>query len=57
MLSSLSQAFTHAKSDPVVCDPIVPLENFDETRYAGNWYEQQHVKDPQEPQAYQCSTA
>ena len=42
---------------PVVCDPVVPLENFDVSKFAGTWYEQQHVKDPQEPSYYQCSTA
>ena len=57
MLSSLSQAFLAKSDTPVVCDTIVPLVDFDETRYAGNWYEQQHVKDPQEPQYYQCSQA
>ena len=41
----------------VVCDPIVPLVNFDVATFAGTWYEQQHVKDPQEPTYYQCSTA
>lgn len=58
MLSSLSQTFsTQAAATPVVCDTIVPLENFDESRYAGIWYEQQHVADPQEPSYYQCSQA
>ena len=41
----------------IVCDPVTPLVGFDLTKFAGTWYEQQHVKDPQEPQAYQCSTA
>ena len=41
----------------IVCDPVVPLVNFDVASFAGTWYEQQHVKDPQEPESYQCSTA
>ena len=41
----------------VVCDPVAPLVNFDVARFAGTWYEQQHVVDPQEPPSYQCSTA
>ena len=41
----------------VVCDPITPLVNFDVAKFAGTWYEQQHVVDPQEPSYYQCSTA
>ena len=41
----------------VVCDTFEPLKNFDVARFAGTWYEQQHVKDPQEPPQYQCSTA
>ena len=58
MLASISQAIAAGKSDtPVTCDPIVPIENFDESKYAGNWYEQMHVKDPQEPKIYQCSQA
>ena len=44
-------------ANAVTCDPIVPLENFDVSKFAGTWYEQQHVKDPQEPSYYQCSTA
>ena len=41
MLASISQAIAAGKSDtPVTCDPIVPIENFDESKYAGNWYEQ-----------------
>ena len=31
---------------PVVCDTVTPLENFDVARFAGTWYEQQHVVDP-----------
>merc|ERR1711997_242421 len=47
MLASISQAIAAGKSDtPVTCDPIVPIENFDESRYAGNWFEQMHVTDP-----------
>ena len=36
----------------VTCDPITPLANFDVSRFAGTWYEQQHSKDPQEPGYY-----
>ena len=57
MLSSLAQTFIAKTDTPVVCDPITPLVDFDETRFAGNWYEQQHVKDPQEPDYYQCEQA
>ena len=39
------------------CDSPTPISNFDVTRFAGTWYEQQHSKDPQEPSSYQCSTA
>ena len=46
-----------ANLDQVVCDPIVPIKNFDISQFAGTWYEQQHVVDPQEPTSYQCSTA
>ena len=49
MLANLAQTYT--------CDPVTPLSNFDVSRFAGTWYEQQHSKDPQEPSAYQCSTA
>ena len=49
--------FSEAATNSVVCDPIVPIENFDIARFAGTWYEQQHVKDPNEPNFYQCSTA
>ena len=41
----------------VVCDNPAGVSNFDLTRFAGTWYEQQHSKDPQEPSSYQCSTA
>ena len=41
----------------VVCDPVTPLVNFEVAKFAGTWYEQQHVKDPMEPSYYQCSTA
>ena len=41
----------------VTCDSPTPLTNFDVTKFAGTWYEQQHSKDPQEPSSYQCSTA
>ena len=44
-------------ADPVVCDTIAPIVNFDATQFVGTWYEQQHVQDPQEPSYYQCSTA
>ncbi len=44
-------------STSVVCDPVVPLVNFSVKDFAGTWYEQQHVVDPQEPSYYQCSTA
>ena len=42
---------------PVTCDAVTPLVNFEVSKFAGTWYEQQHVKDPQEPSYYQCSTA
>jgi len=60
MLSSVSQvaAFIANKdTTPVVCDPVVPFKDFDVSRFAGLWYEQMHVVDPQEPSYYQCSTA
>ena len=57
MLSSLAQTFNKAPVTPVTCDTIVPLVDFDESKYAGIWYEQQHVVDPQEPSYYQCSQA
>ena len=57
MLASLSKNFAAGNDTPVVCDPITPLVGFDESKYAGNWYEQQHVVDPQEPSYYQCSQA
>ena len=41
----------------VTCDNPAGVSNFDLTRFAGTWYEQQHSKDPQEPSSYQCSTA
>mmetsp|Transcript_31372 Transcript_31372/g.41555 ORF Transcript_31372/g.41555 Transcript_31372/m.41555 type:complete len:202 (-) Transcript_31372:118-723(-) len=46
-----------AAANSFVCDPVVPLTNFDVAKFAGTWYEQQHTKDPQEPSKYQCSTA
>ena len=44
-------------NDAVTCDTIAPMANFDATKFMGTWYEQMHVKDPQEPTSYQCSTA
>jgi lipocalin len=44
-------------ASPVVCDPIVPLTNFSVANFAGTWYEQVHVMDPNEPPSYQCETA
>ena len=35
-----------ANLDQIVCDPIVPIQNFEISKFAGTWYEQQHVIDP-----------
>jgi len=49
--------FNTAAATPVVCDAFTALTDFSVARYAGQWYEQMHVVDPQEPSYYQCSTA
>lgn len=40
----------------LVCDDVTPLENFDMSKYAGVWYEQQHVTSFVEPSNCQCTT-
>ena len=42
---------------PVTCDTFTPMVNFEVAKFAGTWYEQQHVLDTHEPSYYQCSTA
>ena len=46
------------KKDPVTCDSVAPMANFDPTSYMGLWYEIYHAKNQDfQPDSWICTTA
>ena len=57
ILDGLKAAVVAAK-EPITCDPIPGLENFDATRYMGSWIEIQHITGESfQPDSWKCNQA